>query len=191
MSPILICKRNVQFSCQCAVYYIFSKLAVPQTNYFNPSTQPLITGVLNYRSSNKLCQNSYKHQFSCNNITGMFNEMLHFIDYINLHTVMTFTYKASLYQWRIQGEGLDSLSDLQMAFWLADFSNKMHIAFCTLKLNSRDIQRCNNVLGYPPMICLPLLLSIFDTKHKIEEDVPRVHPFQVEFKYTVSGQGIL
>ena len=46
----------------------------------------------------------------------MFNEMLHFIDYINLYTVMTFTYKASLYQWRIQGEGLDSLSDLQMAF---------------------------------------------------------------------------
>ena len=48
----------------------------------------------------------------------MFNEMLHFIDYINLYTVMTFTYKASLYQWRIQGEGpggLDSLSDL-MAF---------------------------------------------------------------------------
>ena len=147
MSPILICKGNVQFNCQCAVYYIFSKLAVPQTNYFNPSTQPLITGVLNYRSSNKLCQNSYKHHFSSNNIIDMFNEMLHFIDYINLYTVMTFTYKASLYQWRIQGEGLDSLSDLQMAFWLADFSNKMHIAFCTLKLNSRDIQDVIMFLG--------------------------------------------
>ena len=78
-----------------------------------------------------------------------------------------------------------------MAFLLADFFNEMHIMFCTLKLNSRDIQKCNNVFGYPPMICLPLLLSIFVTKHKIEEDVPRVLPFQVEFKYTVTGQGIL
>ena len=131
MSPILICKRNVQFSCQCAVYYIFSKLAVPQTNYFNPSTQPLITGVLNnYRSSNKLCQNSYEHQFSCNNITGMFNEMLHFIDYINLHTVMTFTYKASLYQWRIQGEGLGVWTPYQTCRWL--FNSLIFLIKCTL-----------------------------------------------------------
>ena len=131
MSPILICKRNVQFNCQCAVYYIFSKLAVPQTNYFNPSTQPLITGVLNYRSSNKLCQNSYQHHFSSNNIIGMFNEMPHFIDYINLHTVMTFTFIKLLFinggsRGRVQGVW----TPYQTCRWLFDWL--IFLIKCTL-----------------------------------------------------------
>ena len=70
------------------------------------------------------------------------------------------------------------------------------------------------VFRYPLMICSPLLAKLYFPRHwrpvfknwekrgrlcflswstimAQEEDIPRVHPLRVEFKYTVRGQGII
>ena len=83
---------------------------------------------------------------------------------------------------------------------------------CTLhfatKLNSRDIKKqntiafgllwlvtnqvislmngCQNLHSYTYIMTLTLMKSV----QSQEEDVPRVHPLRVEFKYTARGQGI-
>ena len=94
--------------------------------------------------------------------------------------------------------------------WLFLMKQELHFA---TKLNSSDIQKCN-CFSVPPMICSPLLAKLYFPRHwrpvfknwekrgrlcflswstimAQEEDVPRVHPLRVEFKYTVRGQGII
>ena len=84
-----------------------------------------------------------------------------------------------------------------------------HALHFATKLNSRDIQKCNNCFWVPSYdlfasahkevfsctngiqrghLCFLSWLTITAQE---EEDVPRVHPLQVEFKYTVRGQGIM
>ena len=109
------------------------------------------------------------------------------------------------------------LSDLMLvwdrnSYILTLFHRLIFLLKCTLhfatKLNSRDIKKqntiafgllwlvtnqvislmngCQNLHSYTYIMTLTLMKSV----QSQEEDVPRVHPLWVEFKYTARGQGI-
>ena len=106
------------------------------------------------------------------------------------------------------------LSDLMLvwdrnSYILTLFHRLIFLMKCTLhfatKLNSRDIKKTKYYCFWPSLACDVSLMNSCQNLHSYtyimtltlmksvqsqEENVPRVHPLWVEFKYTARGQGI-